>query len=624
MLLEVFPFIAQSKKNFEHQYKLLNKVTLTGKINSNSNANNLFDFTTKTGENFSELKDELIELLLEENLKTVVNVLRSKASVTIDILIRNLFERTADVGFLATDSVIVDFLTTQNISRQDIIQRLNEYVLKYSVYNEIVIFDTEGNVKANLNPDNQIDASYDKIIEETLLSNEYIERYAHTDIFEKQEKTLTFTQKIEFQGKAIGVLCLCFKFDDEMQRIFKGFEDSDEVILLTEKDSIISSSKNDKYPLNSRLKVKNSSYEISKKLLLVAVKASAYQGYSGLDWKSVAIKRHGTNFVETKEFSHSFIDENVQNIIEKADNIVEDLADIIINGELIAAKTRMYLLNPILDNLRTISTNLLKTFKDSADNLEQLVQQSLKFNLLSSSKLAIDIMDRNLYERANDSRWWALTPLFIEELQSVNPDVEKLNGVLLYINELYTVYTNIFIYDSKGKIVANSNDKSIIGDIIYGTEIDETLKNSDSQKYFVSEFVPSNFYDKKPTYIYHASIVNDASKCIGGVGVVFDSTVEFKAILDDSFTHKVKGISLFITDKGKIISSTDSSMEVLSEIPLSKKILNLVSTQENFYDIVTMQEEKYILASAISKGYREYKVNDNYTNKVIALTLVKI
>ncbi|MDQ7068951.1 MAG: hypothetical protein Q9M40_13855 [Sulfurimonas sp.] len=34
--------------------------------------------------------------------------------------------------------------------------------------------------------------------------------------------------------------------------------------------------------------------------------------------------------------------------------------------------------------------------------------------------LAIDIMDRNLYERANDSRWWALTPLFIEELSSQN------------------------------------------------------------------------------------------------------------------------------------------------------------------------------------------------------------
>jgi hypothetical protein len=30
---------------------------------------------------------------------------------------------------------------------------------------------------------------------------------------------------------------------------------------------------------------------------------------------------------------------------------------------------------------------------------------------LSGASLAINIMDRNLYERANDCRWWALDPV---------------------------------------------------------------------------------------------------------------------------------------------------------------------------------------------------------------------
>jgi len=44
----------------------------------------------------------------------------------------------------------------------------------------------------------------------------------------------------------------------------------------------------------------------------------------------------------------------------------------------------------------------------------------------------------------------------------------------------------------------------------------------------------------------------------------------------------------------------------------------------SLYGIVEFNGEEYILASAISKGYREYKVSDNYSNRVIALTLSKI
>ncbi len=627
-LLALFPFVEKSQSNFEKENKLLYKVTLTGKINADETTKNLFEFAEDTNKKFAELKDNLINVLIQENLTTLVHELTSKAKVTIDILTRNLFERTADVDFLATDSAIIDFLKEDNTSKEEIRLRLHEYVLKYSVYNEIVIFDTKGKVKVNLNPDNRISSTQDKLIQETLNSDSYVERYAYTDIFKAQKKTLSYTQKIMNGNIPIGVLCLCFKFDDELLRIFQNLKAPNETILLVENNTIIASNNPQSYKLDDifskSIKGKDK-YTLIKNVFTVSAKANAYQGYQGLDWSVVLLKdnkKTQTN-ITPPSIQHNLMNEDIKSIIENADDIIADLADIIINGELIAAKRRMYILNPILDNLRSISIHLLEIIKEAGTNLESLIHHTLKFNLESSASLAIDIMDRNLYERANDSRWWALTPLFIEELSSPSPDSQKLNTLLQYINGLYTVYTNIFIYDKDKKIIASSQEPEIIGKIIEDNAADQTLQNKTTQNYFVSKFEKTEFYNNEATYIYHASIRNKKST-LGGIAVVFDATPEFLAILNDSSTNNAKTSSLFIDRTGMIIASTSTDYAITSTFPVDSNTLKDINTQDNFYGIITIKEKSYILASACSQGYREYKTNDNYTNDVIALSLVEI
>jgi hypothetical protein len=176
-LLEVFPFIKKTMIDLEQQNKFLNKVTLTGKINALDFAANLFEFTDKTAIIFDELKVELIKALLDENIKKVTNELNFKAKTAIDILIRNLYERTADVSFLSTDSVIIDFISSDSISKERMHNHLIEYANKYSVYNEIVIFDTNGSALCNMNSENNIEHSNDKILQDALDSDVYIERY---------------------------------------------------------------------------------------------------------------------------------------------------------------------------------------------------------------------------------------------------------------------------------------------------------------------------------------------------------------------------------------------------------------------------------------------------------------
>lgn len=626
-LLDIFPFIKETKRNFIEQTKFLDKVVLTGKINALDTAKNLFDFTSQTSKSFIELQEDLVEILINENLNKLQNELHSKAQVAIDILIRNLFERTADVGFLATDEEIIRFLKEKEGDINSLRERLVEYTKKYSVYDEIVVLDCEGSVKANMNGMNTVSKSSDEVVKQALASDSYIEFYRNTDIFPSQNNTLVYAQKISDDGQDLGVLCLCFRFDDELERIFNDMITDQEKVILTYKGRILASS-SASFPVDKVIKTNISQeYEILQNHVVVSCETKGYQGYYGQGWTGVALQPVIKSFSQTdsqkeEDFVGSLIKEELTETIEKADSLVEDLADVIINGELIASKKKVYVLTPILENLRNISSELLKNVKTSIHNLQVVVKEALVYDSKFASHLAIDIMDRNLYERANDCRWWALTPTFINELSKEKPDEKELNGVLEYINELYTVYTNLYIYDKNLTIVAASKEHSVIGKKLNSVSGRKTLSNLDTQNYFVSSFEKSPFYNDEATYIYNASI-NDGEGVLGGIGIVFDSTPEFKAILEDSFPIGKKGFSLFADRNKKIISSTNPELKPLDSLELEESFFR-IEQGKSASELIEFMDKKYVLGYKASSGYREYKVEDNYQNDVIAFTFIEI
>ena len=59
---------------------------------------------------FSELASSLLNQLGKEARKKCVQETSAKAQVAINILVRNLFERTVDIGFLSSDEDIRAFL----------------------------------------------------------------------------------------------------------------------------------------------------------------------------------------------------------------------------------------------------------------------------------------------------------------------------------------------------------------------------------------------------------------------------------------------------------------------------------------------------------------------------------
>jgi hypothetical protein len=108
-------------------------------------------------------------------------------------------------------------------------------------------------------------------------------------------------------------------------------------------------------------------------------------------------------------------------------------------GELFKLKT-------ILDQISETGTRSNELFAQSINDLYETVLASRLQDSEFMSHLLVDLLDRNLYERSDDCRWWAVTPELRAALASGRVDgvsVSRITEILNYINQLYTGYTGI-------------------------------------------------------------------------------------------------------------------------------------------------------------------------------------
>lgn len=637
------------KKVFEHRDSLENlnnwwdKVALVGKINSLNVPQSLLSNMLETKAQFAELQESLIENLLSENMQQCTARNQAIAQTLIDIPIRNLFERTADVGFLVTDSDIIDFIRCEEHGEASLVlmkKRLVEYAAKYSVYNDIMIFDHYGNILIQMASEAS-NVMEDSVIKDVLSSEqEYIEVCRYSPLRPDYPVSSLFLAPIkdEKTGSVIGVLCLSFKLENEMSALFDSLSNGDGTVmaLLDEKGNALVSSNTDVLPqgkcVNSALD--NQVIQIDGKEYFAAFASTrGYQGYFGLGWQGCVLLPF-TEIVsstqEDKKADHDVLrwhgfSPTLNDIQYKAKIVTEDLDLVVLNGRIAAARSDADEFIPILEEIRKIGREMQSIFTDSVHQLMQTALTTHYNNLTFKAALAIDIMDRNLYERANDCRWWALTSMFQQQLTTENSSTlnkEGLTEVLSYINSLYTVYTGIYLYNKQGEIVAVSSQHL---NKCLGTKVEKntgwngvnSIKNS--QQYCVSNFEVSDYYDEKPTYIYNAAIRNQTS-VVGGIGIVFDSEPQFKQMLDDVLANSPQGcIGLFIDRNGTVISVTRSDVwQVGDHFDLPEEIRNKQSGAMGA-GIYNLGDTEYILGYTVSKGYREYKNQDGYVNDVIAV-----
>jgi hypothetical protein len=648
------------------------RATLTGKINCSRIAQTLIDFIITTQDNFTALQKNLVDTLILENTQKVVLEITAVAQVAIDILKRNLFERTADVGFLATDDDLVRFLMTEAgdpEAEERIGERLREYREKYTVYNEIIVLDVDGRVRAHLDPTNAIVASRDPLLAESLAAPSYVETYRESDLVPGRGEALLYSQAIKHPdtGAPLGVLCLVFDFDGEMEGIFGNLKRSSEdivILILDEAGRAIATSDAVKAQrgrtYTSNLRDDFAMAQLGGEAYLTKTLATkGYQGFFGLPWHGQVLKRvstafqNGTNGHALDEAAirkNAIFSGRLIKVEEASENVLSDLQLVVQNGEIMAAKKSVQAdtsekveaqaLPHVLNEVKKIGDQVQHVFQTSTGGLLKLVTSSRLHDVRFLAALAIDIMDRNLYERANDCRWWALTSDFrrmLENPRLANADRARMRGILAYINSLYTVYTNLFVYDRDGRILACSNpdEQGQEGRLLPERHVAETLLLTDSQAYRVSDFEATDLYAEngraRHTYIYNAAItsLSRPDTVLGGIGIVFDSAPQFASMLSDALPrdgagHIVDGSEgLFVEPGGKIIASTNPEHAPGDMLDLAE-IFRQLTSGESTSHLAADGDKLYAVGCAHSAGYREYKRDGGYDNDLLAVIKVRI
>lgn len=616
---------------------------------------------------FNTISNDVLRHLSQETLHKTAAQLSSKAFEIINLLVRNLFERTADIGFFATDDDVREYLEMQAADTLDaddlhrLEYRFQEYQKKYTVYENIVLFDAQGHMLHQLDDTQTMLNHYHPIVELAKQSTEpYVERFYETEINGRMRKSLVYAHEVRSkdESRSLGVVCLCFKFVNELDTIFHNLISHNDWtigVLLDEERNVIASSDPYQIPLGINLCVDtDTDWFITRfsgrEYLCVTKQSEGYQGYLGPGWLGQAMIPIEHAFNQSIHDIESSIDaetlrkvmrsplifsESLLNIPKQAANIQSKLNQSVWNGNIWQS-------NYVNTQQKNFSKSLLseishtghKTQKIIENMVSELYQTVVSVMLENSSfyaQLAVEIMDRNLYERANDVRWWALTHVFREILAKASladEDKQKMTAVLSYINSLYTVYDNLIVFDRKGEVIAVSNTQyaHLIGQSLADEWVGRTRSCTSTQDYVVSQFEPTPLYNDKPTYIYAAPIRHlDGNSIVGGIAIVFDSTPQFQAMLrdviprDKTDTPVSGSFTLFVNDQLSVIASTHRDFTIGDTFELMPAITKL-KEGDQLFDIAVYQNTYYAVGARAAYGYREFKSEqDSYRNKVVAL-----
>jgi hypothetical protein len=629
-----------SVEALNHLQRTWTRLVMSGKPNGLAEKPGLLASLEQVGGEFNKLRSELLGALQESQGRETAVELGTRAQISIDILIRNLFERTADVGFLAEDGAIIDSLAVAENSESDLEtlrQRLDEYVAKYSVYDDIAVFRTDGTLHVT-----RLGAGSRFGPDDSVVAAALGQPGSFREIFRSAPDgtpQLLYCQTIPGRNRApIGVLALSFKFDDEMRGIFgslvKGASAGLILGIVDRDGSVIASSDAGGLAVGTHLDIAAETLVTltldDEEYLASRRPTRGYQGFFGLGWSGVALrpvalrqsaaeaeeaepaKEHDERTITTS----AIVSDALKQISRRAFAIDSDLHLIGLNGKIAADRENNRVLPAVLASIREVGEQIRNAVHGVIGTLYDRTHESLRREADQMAALGGDIMDRNLYERANDNRWWALTPTFRTTLAAGTPspgEAAEIGRILAHINGLYTVYSALFVFDAAGRVVADSRNgaSGMVGEKLIGAHIEEALAGRNTQAYSVSAFAPTPLYDGRSTYIYCGSILApDLSRTVGGVAIVFDGEPQFRQMLldvlplNDSGAPYAGSFAAFVNAAGTMIASTDAVQAPGSRLDEA------------------MLERFRIVARGRSPGYREFKTSDGYSDPITCIVAI--
>ena len=654
------PIVAPRMQSLQKLQKSLKRLDLswkvietTARVVSPPESTGFIATLEHTRSAFSRLAGEMVEQIAQTHMLNCQRDLASRAQIAIDILVRNLFERTADVGFIATDGPLVDFVLAPDAAGASALRsRLAQYRNKYTVYDDILILDRSAQPLLSLQPRSAQNVDAPGWWTRSMANTGYVEAFGPSEFFNGAGNVLLYANRIiAASGAVCGAVVLKFDLQSELHSIFKALQRANVIILLLDEsarvvagsDAVPGLMAGDAFDLPATAPGDHPTCTVQGiEYLFAHCTTRGYQGYAGPGWTGLALlpldAAFGTSAAMESgapapgDIEIELDNPQLKDIIARARAIEKDLNRVIWNGKLQDSGTHAArALGPVFAEIGRTSFQTISAFDGAILELKHLLMAGRRTELASHAALAVDIMDRNLYERANDCRWWALSGEFAEILDTLEhgpsePARNRAAEILAHLNSLYTVYQRVALFDRQGRIVAVSkNAQTLAADAnIPASLLQSTLTLKGAQAYAVSGMHPHALADGDATYLYCAPIRKAGQlNPSGGIALAFNCRDELKAMLHDSLPAGTAAMGFFIGEDGKVLASTDLAVAV-GIFP--EFAANLASTETGVSNkhLVHWNGRTYLAGQAQSKGYREFKVSDGHRDNVRSVILTAV
>ncbi|VXB04411.1 chemotaxis protein CheW [Massilia sp. 9I] len=656
-LLPYMPDVVQRQAALHELHQTWRLIEASAKMNCPSEARLLLPAVLATRTDLVQLERDLIANMVAEKVRQVLGEAATRAQYALELLVRNLFERTADVGFLAVDLDLCRFVAGQDPDRAAAQRRLAAYRDKYTVYDDILLLALDGTMLVRADPDAPLACSSDPLVAATLAAPGYLETFRASDLRPGQERALLYSQAMSHPdtGAVIGVLCVSFHFAHELAAIFTAYADPEgraNMLLLDADDRVVNSADplwiapGVRVPVNLDGTTAPRLFA-GREYLVSSFASSGYQGYPGPPgWKTQVMVPLDLAFRRPpRDAASRLAPDMLQGLLSHARSFnpalhalmssvlgaTQAIKRIVWNGKVTSIRTgsgdgrEAQRLNPVLDEITETGERSDAAFSQSIEGLYQTVLASSLQAAEFTAQLLVDMLDRSLYERANDCRWWALAGLLRQALADDDDGLrgERIGSLLAHINGLYTVYSRLVVYDRHGRIVAATGSQDLIGSSIADDTLRAVAALRSASDHVAQAFGPSPLYDGRPTFVYHAAIRHPEREAsvIGGIGIVFDSAVELHNMLDSSVAGRADMHAFLVGPDGRVLSSTDTRYAAGALLALDGDLLDTAAQHGRAARIVVHEGQYCVAACARAEGYREFRAVAGREQDVLSVVL---
>ncbi len=246
----------------------------------------------------------------------------------------------------------------------------------------------------------------------------------------------------------------------------------------------------------------------------------------------------------------------------------------------------------VAEEVKTVSSEIGRLAGEMESELRQaldelravggrMAQQVRGQRLVDLCLNAIEIIDRNLYERTCDVRWWATDAAVVEA--AAEPTSERCAeaarrlGVIL---SAYTVYLDLWIATPDGRVVAHGRPDRYPG--VRGLDVSregwfrEALASASGDDYAVADVATCAKLEGAPVATYAAAIREGGQshgRVIGVLGIHFDWGPQARAVVEGvRLTEEEARRSrvLLVDARGRVLAASDGRGELSETLRLER------------------------------------------------------